>query len=64
MIPNLTEDEKFDQVTSVLSKRFSTHGFHRGRTPAIERYDLYSKVTSSVNRKEMVKIVDPAGDVL
>lgn len=64
MIPNLTEDEKFEQVTSVLSKRFSTHGFHRVRTPAFERYDLYSKVTSSVNRKEMVKIVDPTGDVL
>jgi ATP phosphoribosyltransferase regulatory subunit len=64
MIPKLTEDEKFEQVTSVLSKRFSTHGFHRVRTPAFERYDLYSKVTSSVHRKEMVKIVDPTGDVL
>ncbi|HEY9577779.1 MAG TPA: ATP phosphoribosyltransferase regulatory subunit [Pseudobacillus sp.] len=63
MIPNLIEDEKFEQVISVLSKRFSTHGFHRVRTPAFERYDLYSKVTSPVNRKEMVKIVDPTGDV-
>lgn len=64
MIPNLTEDEKFEQVTSALSKRFSTHGFHRVRTPAFESYDLYSKVTSSVNRKEMVKVVDPTGEVL
>lgn len=64
MIPNLTEDEKFEQVIDMLSRRFSTHGFHRVRTPAFERYDLYSKVTSSVNRKEMVKVVDPAGEVL
>lgn len=64
MIPNLTEDEKFEQVIGMLSRRFSTHGFHRVRTPAFERYDLYSKVTSSVNRKEMVKVIDQDGEVL
>ena len=48
----------------MLSKRFSTYGFQQIKTPAFERYDLYSKVTSSVNRKEMVKVVDPSGDVL
>lgn len=64
MNPNVVEDEKFERVIGMLSRRFSTYGFHRIRTPAFERYDLYSKVTSSVNRKEMVKVVDPAGDVL
>ena len=64
MNPKLTEDEKFERVIGLLSKRFSTYGFQQIRTPAFERYDLYSKVTSSVNRKEMVKVIDSSGDVL
>lgn len=64
MNSSLSEDEKFEQVTRILSKRFSTNGFQRIRTPAFERYDLYSNVSSFVNRKEMVKVIDPTGDVL
>ncbi|HEX5564195.1 MAG TPA: ATP phosphoribosyltransferase regulatory subunit [Sporosarcina sp.] len=64
MNPDLIEVEKFEQVISTLSERFSTYGFQRIKTPAFERYDLYSKVTGSVNRKEMVKVIDPSGEVL
>ncbi|WP_432357871.1 ATP phosphoribosyltransferase regulatory subunit [Sporosarcina sp. UB5] len=63
MIPDFLEAEKFEQVISMLCKRFSSYGFQRIKTPAFERYDLYSKVTSSVNRKEMVKVIDPSGEV-
>ncbi|MCG7344556.1 ATP phosphoribosyltransferase regulatory subunit [Sporosarcina sp. ACRSL] len=60
---DLKEVEQFEQTVRSLSKRFSTYGFQRIKTPAFERYDLYSKVTSSVNRKEMVKVIDPSGEV-
>ncbi|MFC5604542.1 ATP phosphoribosyltransferase regulatory subunit [Sporosarcina koreensis] len=63
MNPDLMVVEKFEQVINTISKRFSTYGFQRIKTPAFERYDLYSKVTSSVNRKEMVKVIDPSGEV-
>lgn len=64
MNPDFAEAEKFEKAINTLSKRFSTYGFQRIKTPAFERYDLYSKVTSSVNRKEMVKVIDPSGEVL
>ncbi|WP_252502521.1 ATP phosphoribosyltransferase regulatory subunit [Sporosarcina sp. Marseille-Q4943] len=63
MNPDLIDAEKFEQVISTLSNRFSANRFQRIKTPAFERYDLYSKVTSSVNRKEMVKVIDPSGEV-
>ncbi|WP_262173629.1 ATP phosphoribosyltransferase regulatory subunit [Saccharococcus sp. Marseille-Q5394] len=64
MNSGLKEAETYEQVINTLSNTFSTYGFQRITTPAFERYDLYCKVTSSVNRKEMVKVIDPSGEVL
>lgn len=64
MNSGLKEAETFEQVINTLSNSFSTNGFKRITTPAFERYDLYCKVTSSVNRMEMVKVIDPSGEVL
>lgn len=59
-----TQNAKVERVIDVVSKRFSTYGYTRIKTAAFEKYDLFSTVTSSVNRKEMVKVIDTTGDVL
>lgn len=62
--PYSAQNEKFERVIDVISKRFSTYGYTRMKTSAFEKYDLYSNVTSSVNRQEMVKVIDKSGEVL
>ena len=64
MNPYSTQNEKFERVIDVVSNRFSTYGYTRMKTSAFEKYDLYSTVTSSVNRREMVKVIDTNGEVL
>lgn len=64
MNPYSIQNEKFERVIDVVSKRFSTYGYTRVKTSAFEKYDLYSNVTSSVNRKEMMKVIGANGDVL
>lgn len=64
MFLDLNEDERFEQITNKLSRRFSTYGFNRIKTSPFESYDLYSKVTGSVNRQEMIKVIDSCGKVL
>lgn len=41
-----------------------TYGYTRMKTPAFEEYDLYSKVNSSINLREMIKVIDQTGEVL
>lgn len=64
MNPFLQRNQQNTQVVELLSKRFATYGYARMKTAAFEKYDLYSSVTSSVKRQEMVKVIDPNGEVL
>lgn len=60
----LSENEKFERIIKTINKRFSTYGYKRIKTSAFEQYDLYSKVNSSINQNEMVKVIDRTGEVL
>ena len=58
------ENEKFERVIKTINKRFTTYGYKRIKTSAFEQYDLYSKVNSSINQNEMIKVIDRTGQVL
>ncbi len=60
----LSESEKFERVIKTINKRFTTYGYKRIKTSAFEQYDLYSKVKSSINQNEMIKVIDHTGQVL
>ncbi len=56
--------EKYERMIKTINKRFKTYGYERIKTPTFEPYDLYAEVKSSINRKEMIKVIDCEGDVL
>ena len=60
----LSENEKFERIIKTINKRFTTYGYKRIKTSAFEQYDLYSKVKSSINQNEMMKVIDRTGQVL
>ncbi|MFC5590611.1 ATP phosphoribosyltransferase regulatory subunit [Sporosarcina soli] len=60
----LSENEKFERIIKTIHKRFTTYGYKRIKTSAFEQYDLYTKVNSSINQNEMVKVIDRTGEVL
>lgn len=61
---NVEAYRKQEQVMQVIQNRFQTYGYQRIKTPAFERYDLYSQITSSINQNEMIKVIDYTGEVL
>ncbi|KXH87088.1 ATP phosphoribosyltransferase regulatory subunit [Sporosarcina sp. HYO08] len=56
--------EKFERIIKTINKRFTTYGYKRIKTSAFEQYDLYSKVNSSTDQTEMMKVIDRTGEVL
>ncbi|MCZ2259567.1 ATP phosphoribosyltransferase regulatory subunit [Sporosarcina sp. G11-34] len=61
---NVKDYQKYERTVKTIQKRFKTYGYERIKTSTFEQYDLYSKVTSSINQKEMLKLIDRSGDVL
>ena len=53
-----------DKVIDQVKHRFSTYGYKQIRTRTFEPYDLYSSITGTVPKNEMIKVIDPSGDVL
>lgn len=60
----LVDNEKVERMIKTINKRFTTYGYKRIKTSAFEQYDLYSKVNSSINQNEMIKVIDHTGQVL
>ncbi|HJF33343.1 MAG TPA: ATP phosphoribosyltransferase regulatory subunit [Sporosarcina psychrophila] len=60
----LSDNEKFERIIKSINKRFKTYGYKRIKTSAFEQYDLYSRVKSSINQNEMIKVIDHTGEVL
>lgn len=59
--------EEFQMRESLLTKirnRFYTYGYQQVRTSTFEDYDMYSTITGTVNKDDMIKIVDASGKVL
>lgn len=61
---NVQDYKQHEQMIKTVSDRFKTYGYQRIKTPAFEEYDLYSKVKSSINQNEMIKVIDRTGEVL
>src|SRR5699024_9946552 len=51
-------------IITKLKKRFSTYGYKQVRTSTFETYDLYTQTNGLVNHNEMIKTIDPTGQVL
>lgn len=56
--------EKYERIIKTIQKRFKTYGYQQVKTSTFEQYDLYAKVTSSINPKEMIKVISRNGNVL
>ncbi len=61
---NVKDYEKYERTIKTINKRFGTYGYKRIKTSTFEQYDLYSKVNSSINQNEMIKVIDHNGQVL
>ncbi|SDR04586.1 ATP phosphoribosyltransferase regulatory subunit [Virgibacillus salinus] len=53
-----------DNLISILKNRFSTYGYKQVRTTTFEFYDLYSMMSGTINKDEMLKVIDSYGKVL
>lgn len=61
---NVKDYERYEQAINTIHKRFKTYGYKRIKTSTFEQYDLYSKVKSSLDQNEMIKVIDRNGEVL
>lgn len=53
-----------DSLISLLKNRFSTYGYKQVRTATFEHYDLYTSNTGTINKDDMIKVIDSSGNVL
>ena len=53
-----------NQLITKLKNRFSTYNYQQVRTSTFEDYDMYSTITKTVNKDEMIKVIDSTGKVL
>lgn len=61
---NVQGYEQHEQIIRAVSDRFLTYGYKRIKTSAFEKYDLYASVNRTMNRNEMIKVIDHTGEVL
>ncbi|MBP1968542.1 ATP phosphoribosyltransferase regulatory subunit [Virgibacillus natechei] len=53
-----------DNLVRTLKNRFTTYGYKQIQTSTFESYDLYSSISGTVNKDEMIKVVDTSGKVM
>ncbi|MHA6253073.1 ATP phosphoribosyltransferase regulatory subunit [Oceanobacillus sp. CAU 1775] len=53
-----------DQLVSIIKKRFSTYSYQQVHTSTFEDYDMYASIRNTVNKDEMIKVIDQTGKVL
>ncbi|TMN22522.1 ATP phosphoribosyltransferase regulatory subunit [Lentibacillus cibarius] len=52
-----------NSLIPLLKKRFRTYGYIETCTGTFQDYDLYSTVVGTVHKRDMIKTIDPSGDV-
>lgn len=52
------------QLIQKLKQRFATYGYEQVHTPTFEDYDMYASIQKTVNKDEMIKVIDRNGKVL
>jgi ATP phosphoribosyltransferase regulatory subunit len=59
------EDFQIREVLiSKLRKRFETYGYKQIQTSVFEAYDVYANLSGTVNKDDMIKVIDSSGKVL
>ncbi len=53
-----------NSLLPLLKRRFRTYGYVETSTSAFQDYDLYTSVTGTVRKHDMIKTIDPSGEVL
>ncbi|MBY7142244.1 ATP phosphoribosyltransferase regulatory subunit [Virgibacillus sp. NKC19-3] len=53
-----------DRLIETLRTRFTTYGYKQIRTSTFESYDLYADFPGTVNKDEMIKVIDTSGKVM
>ncbi|KKE79485.1 ATP phosphoribosyltransferase regulatory subunit [Oceanobacillus caeni] len=61
---NVKDFQIRDELIQSLKNRFSTYGYKQVRTSTFESYDMYSNIIGTVNKDEMIKVIDSSGKVL
>lgn len=63
-IPLVADFQMREDLINKLKNRFYTYGYQQIRTSTFEDYDMYSAITGTVNKDDMIKVVDASGKVL
>lgn len=58
------QNRKRYSVMTALNNRFTTYGYEPVDIPTYESYDLYTSIRGTVHRHDMVKTIDPSGEIL
>ncbi|WP_087974474.1 ATP phosphoribosyltransferase regulatory subunit [Oceanobacillus rekensis] len=61
---NVEDFQMRDELIATLKNRFTTYGYRQVRTQTFEYYDMYSDIIGTVNKDEMIKVIDNTGEVL
>src|SRR5699024_12584380 len=51
-------------LVSAIKRRFRTYGYLETGTSTFQDYDMYSSMIGNVRKHNMIKTIDPSGDVL
>ena len=61
---NVEDFQMRDELIATLKNRFTTYGYRQVRTQTFEYYDMYTDIIGTVNKDEMIKVIDTTGKVL
>ncbi|RDW17112.1 ATP phosphoribosyltransferase regulatory subunit [Oceanobacillus arenosus] len=61
---NVEDFQMREQLITTFKNRFTTYGYKQVRTSTFEQYDMYGSITGTVNKDEMIKVIDTSGKVL
>src|SRR5690625_247650 len=53
-----------NELIADLKHRFSLYGYQEVHSPTFEDYDLYASIRKTVNKDDMIKVIDRTGKVL
>ncbi|MFD1361191.1 ATP phosphoribosyltransferase regulatory subunit [Lentibacillus salinarum] len=61
---SLTDFQLQTSLIDTIKHRFHTYGYQQTRTGTFQDYELYASMTGTVRKRDMIKTIDPSGDVL
>ncbi|GGJ90489.1 ATP phosphoribosyltransferase regulatory subunit [Lentibacillus kapialis] len=59
-----TDYQLQSNLVTAIKKRFRTYGYLETGTSTFQNYDMYTSMIGTVRKHNMIKTIDPSGDVL